>query len=158
MSATHSRRYALQLAASALIASFGLTACGGGGSDSGNSSTDNSAYGWANVTALKIVDGTLGTGASAVAGTTATVAYTLYLYDVRIANTKGTKLDASTAFAFKLGTGAVISGFDTGVNGMKVGGTRTITIPASLAYGSTGQGSVPPNAALVFDVTLTAVN
>jgi FKBP-type peptidyl-prolyl cis-trans isomerase FkpA len=110
------------------------------------------------VTALKIVDSTLGTGTSAVAGTTATVTYTLYLYDVRVADTKGTKMDAGTGFAFKLGAGGVISGFDTGVNGMKVGGTRTVTIPASLAYGSTGYGSIPANAALVFDITLTAVN
>lgn len=156
MSATRSRRHALQLAASALIVSLGLTACGGGGTDSTSSSTDTSAYGWANVTALKIVDTTLGTGTSAINGTTATVNYTLYLYDVRIADTKGTTLQTGS-FSFKLGNSEVISGFDTGVNGMKVGGKRTITIPASLAYGSTGYGSVPANAAIVFDVELTAV-
>jgi FKBP-type peptidyl-prolyl cis-trans isomerase len=156
MSATRSRRYALQLAASALIASLGLTACGGG-SDS-SSSTDYSAYGWSNVTALKIVDNTVGTGASATTGTTATVTYALYLYDVRVSDTKGTKIDAGTGFSFKLGTGSVISGFDTGVNGMKVGGSRTVTIPASLAYGSSGYNSIPGGAALVFDITLTAVN
>jgi FKBP-type peptidyl-prolyl cis-trans isomerase FkpA len=156
MSATRSRRYALQLAASALIASLGLAACGGG-TDS-TSSTDYSVYGWTSVTALKIVENIVGTGTSATTGTTATVTYTGYLYDVRVSDTKGTKFDAGT-YSFKLGAGTVISGFDTGVNGMKVGGSRTVTIPASLAYGSTGSGSViPANAALVFDIALTAVN
>jgi FKBP-type peptidyl-prolyl cis-trans isomerase FkpA len=158
MSATRSRRHALQLAASVLFVGLGLTACGGGSSDSGSSATDYSAYGWSNVTALKIVDTTVGTGASATTGTTATVNYTLYLYDVRASDTKGTKMDAGTGYPFKLGTNAVISGFDTGVNGMQVGGSRTVTIPASLAYGSSGQGAIPANAALVFDITLTAVN
>ncbi|MFG6485441.1 FKBP-type peptidyl-prolyl cis-trans isomerase [Roseateles sp. BYS78W] len=160
MPATRSRRHALQLAASALLIGLGLTACGGGGSSDSSSggSTDYSAYGWSNVTALKIVDTTVGTGASATTGSKATVNYTLYLYDVRVSDTKGTKIDAGTGFQFTLGANQVISGFDTGVNGMKVGGSRTVTIPASLAYGSTGQGSVPANAALVFDITLTAVN
>lgn len=159
MPAIRSRRYALQFAASALIVSLGLSACGGGGDSSSSTTTDNSAYGWANVTALKIVDSTLGTGTSAVSGTTATVTYTGYLFDVRVADTKGTKFD-SGSFSFKLGAGNVISGFDTGVNGMKVGGKRTVTIPASLGYGSTGagNGAIPPNAALVFDIELTAVN
>lgn len=156
MSATRSRRFALQFAASVLIASLGLVACGGG-SDAGTTTTDNSVYGWANVTALKIVDNTVGTGTAATTGTTATVTYTGYLYDVRVTNTKGTQFDTGT-FSFKLGAGSVISGFDTGVNGMKVGGSRTVTIPASLAYGSTGVGTIPANAALVFDITLTAVN
>jgi FKBP-type peptidyl-prolyl cis-trans isomerase len=159
MHTTRPRRYALLLAASAALLGVGLTACGGGGDDAGSSATDYSAYGWSAVTALKIVDNSVGTGASATSGTTATVTYTGYLYDVRISSTKGTQFD-NGSFAFKLGAGTVIPGFDTGVNGMKVGGSRTITIPASLAYGSTGAGGgvIPPNAALVFDVTLTAVN
>jgi len=155
MFATRSRRHALLLA---LSASLGLAACGGGGSDS-TPSTDYSPYGWANVTALKIADNTLGTGASAVNGTTATVTYTLYLYDVRVTSTKSTPSLQTGSFSFKLGNNEVISGFDTGVNGMKVGGKRTLTIPASLAYGSKGttDGTIPPNAALVFDVELTDV-
>lgn len=153
------RRSALLLASGALLVSIGLTACGGGGGSSGTSSSSNEAYGWAGVTALKIVDTTVGTGASADAGKTATVTYAGYLYDVRIADTKGTRFD-SGSFSFKLGAGSVISGFDTGVTGMKVGGKRTVTIPASLGYGSTGagNGTIPPNAALVFDIELTVVN
>jgi FKBP-type peptidyl-prolyl cis-trans isomerase len=159
MHTTRPRRHVLQLAAGAALLSAGLTACGGGGGDSGSGAIDYSAYGWSAVTALKIVDNTVGTGASATTGSTATVTYTAYLYDVRVSGTKGTKVD-SGSYTFKLGAGAVISGFDTGVNGMKVGGSRTVTIPASLAYGSAGAGGglIPPNAALVFDIALTAVN
>ena len=157
MHTTRARRNALLFAASAALLSAGLTGCGGGGGDASNT-TDYSAYGWSGVTALKITDNTVGTGASATTGTTATVTYTGYLYDVRASGNKGTKFD-SGSLPFKLGAGTVIAGFDTGVNGMKVGGTRTVTIPASLAYGSAGAGGViPPNAALVFDIALTAVN
>lgn len=157
MHAPSPRRHALMLAVSAALLCAGLTACGGGGGDASNT-TDYSAYGWSGVTALKITDNTVGTGASATTGTTATVTYTGYLYDVRASGNKGTKFD-SGSLQFKLGAGTVIPGFDTGVNGMKVGGTRTVTIPASLAYGSAGAGGViPPNAALVFDIALTAVN
>ncbi len=158
MHTTRPRRYVLLIAASAAILCGGLAACGGGGGDSGSSASDYSVYGWSAVTALKITDNTVGTGVSATTGTTATVTYTGYLYDVRASGNKGAKVDSGT-FAFKLGAGTVIAGFDTGVNGMKVGGARTVTIPASLAYGSTGAGAViPPNAALVFDIALTAVN
>lgn len=155
MSMSVSRRTALLLA---LSASLGLAACGGGGGSSGTP-VNTDPNGWNAVTALKIVDNTVGTGASADSGKTATVTYSGYLYDVRVGDTRGTKFDSGT-FSFKLGTGAVISGFETGVTGMKVGGKRTVTIPASLGYGSTGAGNgvIPPNAALVFDIELTAVN
>lgn len=155
MSSIVSRRSALLLA---LSASLGLAACGGGGGSSGTPANSD-PNGWNGVTALKITDTTVGTGASADRGKTATVTYSGYLYDVRVADTRGTKFD-SGSFSFVLGGGGVISGFDTGVTGMKVGGKRTVTIPASLAYGSTGAGNgvIPPNAALVFDIELTAVN
>jgi FKBP-type peptidyl-prolyl cis-trans isomerase FkpA len=58
---------------------------------------------------------------------------------------------------FTLGTGSVISGFDQGIAGMRVGGRRTLIIPSALAYGTAGRGVIPPNAALVFDVTLLSV-
>jgi FKBP-type peptidyl-prolyl cis-trans isomerase len=153
MIVSNTRRLALAVACSAL-----LSACGGGGGDSG---TTTDVYGWNGVTALKTTDATIGTGATAASGNTVSVTYTGYLYDVRVANTKGTKFDSNVggaAFSFKLGAGAVISGFDQGITGMKVGGKRTITMPASLAYGSTGAGTaIPPNAALVFDVELLSV-
>jgi FKBP-type peptidyl-prolyl cis-trans isomerase len=58
---------------------------------------------------------------------------------------------------FTLGAGSVIAGWDQGIPGMRVGGTRTLLVPSSLAYGSRGQGSIPPNAALVFDIELLNV-
>jgi FKBP-type peptidyl-prolyl cis-trans isomerase len=142
-----------------LSASLALAACGGGGGSSGTP-INQDPNGWNAVTALKTVDNTLGTGATAAAGKKATVNYSLWLYDVRVADTKGTSIETGS-FQFTLGTTplSVIAGFDQGVTGMKVGGKRTLTIPASLAYGATGAApKIPPNAALVFDVELTAIN
>lgn len=157
-----SRRTALLLASSALLASLGLVACGGGGGDSGTP-VNTDPNGWNAVTTLKTTDTTVGTGTQAETNRTVTVHYTGYLYDVRVASTKGTQFDTSvgkTPLSFKLGAGAVISGFDIGVTGMKVGGKRTVTIPAAQGYGSTGAGGgvIPPNAALVFDIELISVS
>jgi FKBP-type peptidyl-prolyl cis-trans isomerase len=68
----------------------------------------------------------------------------------------GEKFDAGP-YAFPLGTGAVIRGWDEGLVGMKVGGTRQLIIPASLGYGATGSGKIPPDAILVFNVDLIGV-
>jgi FKBP-type peptidyl-prolyl cis-trans isomerase len=155
MLALRSRRFALLLA---LSASLSLAACGGGGGSSGTPANSD-PNGWNAVTTLKVTDTAVGTGATAANGTKATVNYTVWIYDVRVADTKGTKLETGS-FQFTLGKNPpeVITGFEQGVNGMKVGGKRTLTIPSSLAYGATGQGAIPANAALVFDVELTAVN
>jgi len=101
---------------------------------------------------LKYEDTKVGTGAEAKAGQTAVVHYTGWL-------TNGTKFDSSKdrgqPFTFPLGGGRVIKGWDEGVQGMKVGGTRKLTIPATLGYGAQGAGGViPPNATLVFEVDL----
>lgn len=102
-------------------------------------------------------DLTVGTGTAATVGTTATVQYGAWFYSDTAADHKGTQFDANT-FAFVVGGGTIIKGFDTGVTGMMVGGTRRIIVPPSLAYGATGNGStIPPNAALVFEILLTAV-
>jgi FKBP-type peptidyl-prolyl cis-trans isomerase len=90
------------------------------------------------------------------------VHYTGWLYDPKAADKHGTKFDSSKdrgePFSFKLGARQVISGWDQGVAGMKVGGTRTLVIPSDLAYGTRGAGGViPPNATLVFDVELLDV-
>ncbi|MGC2165218.1 MAG: FKBP-type peptidyl-prolyl cis-trans isomerase [Gallionella sp.] len=117
----------------------------------------------AKVAELVKTDVVLGTGAEAAAGRGVRVHYTGWLYDDASADHKGTKFDSSRdrnePFAFPLGAGQVIMGWDQGVVGMKVGGQRTLVIPASLGYGAQGAGGViPPNAALVFDVELLGVN
>jgi FKBP-type peptidyl-prolyl cis-trans isomerase FkpA len=103
------------------------------------------------------VDLTVGTGAVAVAGSTVSVQYGIWLYSGTAPDHKGTQLQPG-AFSFVLGSNQVIKGFDTGVTGMAVGGTRRVIVPPALAYGTTGNGQdIPPNAALVFDIALTGV-
>ena len=104
---------------------------------------------------LKYEDTKVGSGAEAKAGQTVAVHYTGWL-------TNGTKFDSSKdrgqPFTFPLGGGRVIKGWDEGVQGMKIGGVRKLTIPASLGYGAQGAGGViPPNATLVFEVELLDV-
>ena len=102
-----------------------------------------------------------GTGALASSGQTATVHYTGWLFDANAPENKGAKFDSSVGrgpFAFRLGGGQVIRGWDQGVQGMKVGGQRRLVLPPDFAYGARGAGGViPPNATLVFDVELLDV-
>ncbi len=103
-----------------------------------------------------------GTGAEATAGKPVVVHYTGWLYDTSKPDSHGAKFDSSrdrgAPFSFVLGAGRVIKGWDEGVVGMKVGGQRTLVIPASMAYGERGAGGViPPNATLIFDVELLEV-
>ena len=107
-------------------------------------------------------DGKVGSGAEAVSGRTVTVHYTGWLYNPGSADRKGNKFDSSRdrnePFAFALGAGQVIRGWDEGVAGMKVGGQRTLTMPPEMGYGARGAGGViPPNATLLFDVELLDV-
>jgi FKBP-type peptidyl-prolyl cis-trans isomerase FkpA len=103
-------------------------------------------------------DLTVGTGAEATVGSTATVQYALWLYSDSGTDHKGTQIQASQ-FSYKVGDGTLIKGFDMGVTGMKVGGIRRIIVPPSLAYGATGNsdGTIRPNAALVFEILLSNV-
>ncbi|HHJ80749.1 MAG TPA: FKBP-type peptidyl-prolyl cis-trans isomerase [Candidatus Tenderia electrophaga] len=114
------------------------------------------------VSALLKTDHVVGEGAEATAGKKVSVHYTGWLYNEAAADKKGAKFDSSRdrgqPFEFPLGAGRVIKGWDQGVVGMKVGGQRTLTIPPELGYGSRGAGSsIPPNAALIFDVELLGV-
>ncbi len=99
----------------------------------------------------------VGTGTQAAAGDRVTVAYTGWLYDSSRADGKGTQFDSRTSFTFTIGTG-VIRGWSQGVAGMRVGGQRRLVIPPELAYGNSSPGpGIPPNATLVFDITLLSV-
>jgi FKBP-type peptidyl-prolyl cis-trans isomerase FkpA len=114
-------------------------------------------------TSLQANDTKVGDGAEATAGRHVTVHYTGWLYDATAAGHHGKKFDSShdhgEPFSFKLGARQVISGWDQGVAGMKVGGARTLIIPPALGYGSRGAGGViPPDATLVFDVELLDVH
>ncbi|MDP1636075.1 MAG: FKBP-type peptidyl-prolyl cis-trans isomerase [Gallionellaceae bacterium] len=115
-----------------------------------------------NMTELIKNDIKLGEGDEAISGTEVLVHYTGWLYDEAAPDNKGAKFDSShdrrQPFDFPLGAGHVIKGWDQGVEGMKIGGQRTLIIPANLGYGARGAGGViPPNATLVFDVELIAV-
>jgi peptidylprolyl isomerase len=108
---------------------------------------------------LQYEDTVVGTGATPKTGQTCVMHYTGWLWE---ANAKGKKFDSSVdrgqPFEFQIGRGMVIKGWDEGVATMKVGGKRTLLIPANLGYGSRGAGGViPPNATLLFDVELLGV-
>ncbi len=110
-------------------------------------------------TGLQYEDSVVGEGDEAKKGQSVTVHYTGWLFNE---GEKGAKFDSSLdrrdPFVFSLGAGMVIRGWDEGVAGMKVGGERTLIIPAELGYGARGAGGViPPNATLQFDVQLLAV-
>jgi FKBP-type peptidyl-prolyl cis-trans isomerase len=108
---------------------------------------------------LQYEDTVAGDGAEAQAGQTVQVHYTGWLYQD---GERGSKFDSSkdrgTPFRFQLGAGRVIRGWDEGVQGMKVGGTRLLVIPPELGYGARGAGGViPPGATLQFEVELLGV-
>jgi FKBP-type peptidyl-prolyl cis-trans isomerase len=139
---------------SALVAAVGSMGC--------NKKTENAAGSAATGAAapqgsgLMIEEVKVGDGALAAKGKTVSVHYTGTL-------TNGTKFDSSLdrgqPIEFVLGTGMVIKGWDQGIDGMKVGGKRKLTIPPELGYGARGTpgGPIPPNATLVFDVELVGV-
>ncbi len=107
------------------------------------------------VFALRYVDAVKGKGVRAEVGRRVTVHYTGWLKD-------GKKFDSSVdrgqPFVFELGAGRVITGWDTGVVGMRVGGKRRLIIPSPLAYGRRQNGAIPPNSELTFDIELLAVD
>ena len=109
---------------------------------------------------LQKIDSVVGTGKEAIAGATAVVNYTGWLYEPNSPQQHGAQFDSSIGrepFSFRLGAGQVIPGWDEGVQGMKVGGKRTLIVPANMGYGERGAGPIPPNATLIFDVELLDV-
>jgi FKBP-type peptidyl-prolyl cis-trans isomerase FkpA len=142
-----------------LLLAMVLTACGSAGDKGDDGFSAELGIDPTKLTAvpsgLKYQDLSAGQGAEAVEGRTAVVHYTGWL-------TSGQKFDSSRdrgePFAFRIGAGQVISGWDQGVAGMKVGGRRKLVIPAELGYGQGGAPPViPPGATLVFDVELLEI-
>jgi FKBP-type peptidyl-prolyl cis-trans isomerase FkpA len=124
--------------------------------------TGASAAAVAPPTKVAILERKIGDGATANKGEPVLVHYTGYLWDPAAPDSKGKQFDSSlkrpAPLGFIIGAGRVIKGWDEGIVGMKVGGQRTLTIPADKAYGEKGAGGViPPNSALVFDVELMGV-
>ena len=143
------------LFATLLIAALGAAAaCGDDAPDSPNGPTNlpRAEY---NQTDLVV-----GTGTEATNGRGLTVHYALWLYDPSATNGKGQLVQSSagsTPFSFVLGTGAVITGWDRGVPGMRIGGQRRLTLPPEQAYGAAGNPPIPGNASLVFEIQLLDV-
>jgi FKBP-type peptidyl-prolyl cis-trans isomerase FkpA len=102
----------------------------------------------------------LGTGTLAESGHLMTVNYTGWFYSSAATDHKGPEFDSSTGrapFTFTLGGGEVITGWEQGVTGMRVGGIRRLVVPPSLGYGSVRFGPIPPNATLLFEIELVEV-
>jgi FKBP-type peptidyl-prolyl cis-trans isomerase FkpA len=105
-------------------------------------------------------DLTVGTGGDAVVGKLLTVHYTGWFYNEPSPEKKGPQFETSVGgdpLNFTLGAGQVITGWELGTQGMRVGGLRRLVIPPSLAYGSARNGIIPPNATLIFEIQLLAV-
>ena len=128
----------------AVVCLAALVGCGG---DSGSTPEGP--------TSLQIEDLTVGTGATAATGDTISVLYNGTFLDGRVFD--ASSLHGNVPYTFRLGAGNVIAGWDQGLVGMRVGGVRRLTIPSSLAYGSSGNGPIPPNTPLRFEVQLVTI-
>jgi FKBP-type peptidyl-prolyl cis-trans isomerase FkpA len=164
----HTQPFVRAASVVALAAALVSSACGGeqpaepAATSSAPAQAATGGEGVSSITTLQKNDTVVGTGTEATAGKNVTVHYTGWLYSEAAPDHHGTKFDSSVdrrePFEFRLGAGMVIQGWDQGVAGMKVGGKRTLTIPAAMGYGARGAGGViPPNATLVFDVELLGV-
>ncbi|WP_257638167.1 FKBP-type peptidyl-prolyl cis-trans isomerase [Janthinobacterium sp. UMAB-56] len=140
-----------------LACAVALTACGAAANTEKPVVLDPNTQ----VKELTFPDVVVGTGTAAAAGDTLTVLYTGWLYDASKPDNKGVQFDANqtgAGFPFPLGIGRVILGWDRGLVGMKVGGTRILSIPYDLGYGKAGSPpKVPGYAGLLFEVKLIGV-
>jgi FKBP-type peptidyl-prolyl cis-trans isomerase len=144
-----------QLSMLMVVGVLAFAACGDDGAgDPGAGASECEEAAVTTDTGLEIEDIECGDGETAEEGDLVTVHYTGTLED-------GTKFDSSLdrdePYPFNLGAGMVIPGWDEGVAGMQVGGTRKLTIPPDLAYGEAGAGPIPPNSTLIFDIELLEV-
>jgi len=140
------RRLITRLMTSLLL--FAAAGCGGS-SDAPTVVTSSAPY--------SQTDLVVGFGPEATSARNVTVSYSGWFYDTSRPEGKGTQFDSRPSFAFTLGRGEVIAGWDRGVLGMRVGGQRRLIIPPELAYGQSGRATIPPNATLIFDITLLGV-
>ena len=136
-----------------IIAALLASAIACGGSDNSAPTAPTTSSGQFTQTDLVV-----GTGVAANTGNRVTVSYTGWLYDTSKPSGKGNQFDSNT-LTITLGAGQVIRGWDQGIVGMRIGGQRRLIIPPELAYGSTTPDptKIPPNATLLFDITLLNV-
>ena len=140
-----------------LVTAVLCTACGGGTGTSPSAPTSTTSSSNPTV-AFSATDLTVTTGAQAANGDSLTVTYSGWLYDQAAPENKGLLFDsASDGFTFVLGAGQVITGWDQGLVGIRVGAKRRLIIPPSMAYGASGAGSIPGNATLLFEVVLVSI-
>jgi FKBP-type peptidyl-prolyl cis-trans isomerase len=142
-----------------ILLAFTVAACGG--SEDPTTPTQPSTPPPQGPATLQITELTTGEGAEASGTRSVVVHYTLWLFDPAGADSRGTRIESSRdagrqPFSFRMGTNGVIPGFEQGVSGMRVGGTRRIIVPPSLAYGATGNGPIAPNSWIVFEIELLA--
>jgi FKBP-type peptidyl-prolyl cis-trans isomerase FkpA len=143
-----------------IVTGLVLAACGSKHSEPTNAAPTSAP---AAITELQRIDMEVPNGEGISQGQVAVVHYTGWLYDAHAPDHKGKKFDSSRdhgqPFRFEIGAGNVIKGWDEGVQGMRVGGQRRLIVPAALAYGSQemGNGAIPPNSPLVFDIELLAI-
>ncbi len=134
---------------------FLLTGCASDGAESTDASTDD--Y----LADLVITDLVEGDGQMVGAGQRAEVHYTLWYRDTSAENDRGEMIqsskEANRTFAFMIGQGSVIDGWDQGVPGMKVGGTRELQVPYRLAYGESGSMGIPGKSDLIFEIELVSI-
>lgn len=144
-----------------------LAGCGGNGADGDGGAQSRSGSGAITLPAgelesLVVIDVVVGEGDPVQNGDTAIVHYAGWLYDPDASNRRGAEFDSSRGtgtFRFQIGAGRVIRGWDEGVAGMRPGGRRLLFLPPEYGYGARGtpDGTIPPNASLVFDVELLEV-
>lgn len=113
---------------------------------------------------FSFLDLSVGTGATAIVGSSVTVDYNGWLYDATQPDNKGQQFTTSSdtgagamPLSFVVGSQTVIPGFDQGVTGMRVGGVRRVTIPPGLGFGAQQVGNVPPNSTIIFEITLNSI-
>ncbi|WP_426194626.1 FKBP-type peptidyl-prolyl cis-trans isomerase [Massilia sp. DWR3-1-1] len=135
----------------AFVGALSLSACGG------SSGTSTPAVAVSSPATLVSTDVTVGTGATVTTNASVTMNYTVWVYKADAVDFKGVQVDTRSGFVFTVGDSQIITGLNSGIIGMKVGGRRVLLIPAAQAYAEKGAGVIPPNSGIVFDMTVTGV-